>query len=191
MVYSELIGTSLVPLSRIVSGQAIDEWFLVEELGAASIRLQISFTPCRSNPILIKGISHDYETRGSYFPVRRGGDVTLYQDAHVGVEGTLPVVELDGGRTFRNEQCWQDMCSAIMEEKRLIYITGWSVYYMTKLVREPTRPVPGGMKSTLGDLLKRKADGGLRVVLLVWDDPTSVKMLYKLTVRMKLFVFFN
>ncbi|GFP83482.1 phospholipase d alpha 1 [Phtheirospermum japonicum] len=96
----------------------------------------------------------------------------------------LPVVELDGGRMFRNEQCWQDLCSAIVEAKRLIYITGWSIYYMTKLVRDPTRPVPGGMDSMLGDLLKWKADKGVRVVLLVWDDPTSVKKLYKLKVRL-------
>ncbi|GFP95398.1 phospholipase d delta [Phtheirospermum japonicum] len=149
------------------------------------------FTPCRSNPILLKGISRDYETRGSYFPLRRGGDVTLYQDAHVGVEGTLPVVDLDGGRTFRNEQCWKDMCSAIVEAKIPIYITGWSVYYMTKLVREPTRPVPGGMDSTLGDLLKWKADEGVRVILLVWDNSTSVKKLYKLKVCLILYIRFH
>ncbi|GFP96891.1 phospholipase d alpha 2 [Phtheirospermum japonicum] len=83
------------------------------------------------------------------------------------------------------------MCNAIVEAKRLIYITGWSVYYTMKLVREPTRPVPGGMDSTLGDLLKWKADEGVRVVLLVWDDLTSVKKLYKLKVRLILYIRFH
>ncbi|GFP80149.1 phospholipase d delta [Phtheirospermum japonicum] len=183
---------ALVPLNKIISGQPIDEWFPVQlENHDASIRLQITFKPCLSNPILLKGISDNYETRGSYFPLRRGGDVTLYQDAHVGKEGTLPVVQLDGGRMFQNEQCWQDMCSAILGAKRLIYVTGWSVYDKTKLVREPTtRPVPVSSELTLGELLKRKASEGVKVVLLVWDDPTSMKKkLYKLKVCIILFAF--
>ncbi|GFQ06152.1 phospholipase d delta [Phtheirospermum japonicum] len=150
MVYSELIGTSLVALSRIISGQAIDEWFPVEELDDASIRLlhTLSFKPDSS-----EGDFPRLRNEGELFPLTsRRGCVT----------------------------CCKDMCIAIVEAKRLIYITGWSVYYMTKLVREPTRPVPGGMDSTLWDLLKWKADKGVRVVLLVWDDPTSVKKLYKL-----------
>ncbi|GFP80148.1 phospholipase d delta [Phtheirospermum japonicum] len=182
ILHTKRIGMALVPLNQIISGQPIDEWFPVHlENHDASIRLQITFKPCRSNPILLEGISDNYETRGSYFPLRRGGDVTLYQDAHAGKEGTLPVVQLDGGRMFQNEQCWQDMCSAIERAKRLIYVTGWSVYVKTKLVREPTtRPVPGGSE-TLGELLKKKASEGVKVVLLVWDDPSSVKQkLYKL-----------
>lgn len=55
----------------------------------------------------------------------------------------------------------------------MIYITGWSVYTEITLVRDPRREVPGDEGLTLGQLLKRKADQGVRVNLLVWDDRTS------------------
>ncbi|CAD6260285.1 unnamed protein product [Miscanthus lutarioriparius] len=51
--------------------------------------------------------------------------------------------------------------------RRLIYITGWSVFHTIHLVRDGH----GGM--ALGDLLRRKSQEGVRVLLLVWDDPTS------------------
>ncbi|KAL3634930.1 hypothetical protein CASFOL_021984 [Castilleja foliolosa] len=179
-MHSEPIGIAEVPLNKIRLGEPIDEWFLVKSKDPnASIRLQIYFKSCSSNMIYRDGISDRYEMKVCYFPLRRGCEVTLYQDAHVGKEGTLPVVRLDGGRTFRNKQCWQDICSAIMEAKKSIYVMGWSVYVGTRLVREPTRKLPGGNELRLGDLLIRKANEGVKVVLLVWDDPTSLKVKQK------------
>ncbi|KAL3634928.1 hypothetical protein CASFOL_021982 [Castilleja foliolosa] len=179
-MHSKPIGIAEVPLNKIRLGEPIDEWFTVQSKAHdALIRLEICFKPFSSNLIYREGISGNYEIKDCYFPLRRGCEVTLYQDAHVGKEGTLPVVRLDGGRTFRNEQCWQDMCSAILEAKKLIYVLGWSVNVWTRLVREPTRPLPSGNELMLGDLLKQKANEGVKVVLLVWDDPTSLKVKQK------------
>ncbi|KAI7745937.1 hypothetical protein M8C21_009393, partial [Ambrosia artemisiifolia] len=72
---------------------------------------------------------------------RKGGKVTLYQDAHVD-DGSLPSMHLDGGLKYQNGDCWHDIGEAIKQARRLIYITV-----------------------------------GVRVLLLVWDDPTSRSIL--------------
>ncbi|KAI7738068.1 hypothetical protein M8C21_018057 [Ambrosia artemisiifolia] len=109
---------------------------------------------------------------GTYFPLRRGGKVTLYQDAHVD-DGSLPSMHLDGGLKYQNGDCWHDICEAIKQARRLIYITGWSVFHSVQLVRNGD----GAKDSYLGDLLKAKSSEGVRVLLLVWDDPTSRSIL--------------
>ena len=63
----------------------------------------------------------------------------------------------------------------ILEARHIIYIAGWSVNASIHLVRDPDRPMPAGAALTRGQLLKRKADvEGVRVLVLVWDDQTSV-----------------
>ncbi|KAG8063163.1 hypothetical protein GUJ93_ZPchr0003g18661 [Zizania palustris] len=52
----------------------------------------------------------------------------------------------------------------------MVYIAGWSVNTDVVLVRDPRRPSSG----TLGELLKRKANDGVTVLMLVWNDRTSV-----------------
>lgn len=105
--------------------------------------------------------------------------MTLYQDAHVN-EGDLPGIELERGKQFEHNNCWEDICHAILEAHHMIYIVGWSVYDKVKLVREPSpsRPLPEGGDLTLGDLLKFKSQEGVRVCLLVWDDKTSHDKLF-------------
>ncbi|PQQ14260.1 phospholipase D beta 1 [Prunus yedoensis var. nudiflora] len=109
---------------------------------------------------------------GTYFPLRRGGRVTLYQDAHVH-DGCLPNLELDGRVQYEQGNCWQDIFDAISKARRLIYITGWSVYHKVRLVRDKDETTD----YMLGDLLKTKSQEGVRVLLLVWDDPTSRSIL--------------
>jgi phospholipase D1/2 len=112
----------------------------------------------------------------TYFPLRRGGRVTLYQDAHVPGDGScLPEIRLGNGTTYRHGQCWHDVYDAMSQARKLIYITGWSVFHTIHLVRDDGN---GGEKGrSLGDLLNRKSKEGVRVLLLVWDDPTSRSVL--------------
>ena len=126
------------------------------------------------NPLYIRGIAdlNHFGVKQSYFPVRLGGSVTLYQDAHV-PNGMLPELELDDGVVYQHGKCWEDICHSILEAHHLVYIVGWSVYHKVKLVREPTRPLPSGGNLNLGELLKYKSQEGVRVLLLVWDDKTS------------------
>lgn len=178
---AEVIGVVRIPAERIATGEHISGWFPV--IGAngkqpkptTALQIEITFTPFEQNPFYRTGIAGDPEhlgVRHTYFPLRKGGLATLYQDAHV-PEGLLPDIEVDGGQVYRHEKCWEDICHAIVEAHHMVYIVGWSIYHKVKLIREPTRPLPRGGDLTLGDLLKYKSEEGVRVLMLVWDDRTS------------------
>ncbi|KAE8685423.1 Phospholipase D delta [Hibiscus syriacus] len=98
---SEAIGTAKIPASRIATGEHITGWFpLIGPKGKppkkdSSIYLDMTFTPCEKNPLYKQGVASDPELAGvrqTYFPLRKGNQVTLYQDAHVrGREPTRPL----------------------------------------------------------------------------------------------------
>ncbi|XXG86315.1 hypothetical protein AAC387_Pa11g1234 [Persea americana] len=179
---AQLIGIASIPVDKILSGDPVEGWFPI--LGPngnpprpdCALQASIKFTPFESNPEYHRSIAADPEKKGvqgTYFPVRKGGMVTLYQDAHV-LDRTLPEIELDNGKVSQHEKCWEDICHAILEAHHLIYIVGWSIYHKVRLVREPTRQLPHAVRElTLGELLKHKSQEGVRVLMLVWDDKTS------------------
>ncbi|XVE82422.1 hypothetical protein DITRI_Ditri16bG0003500 [Diplodiscus trichospermus] len=178
---SEVIGTAKIPAQKIALGDPISGWFpLINSSGKppkpdTAIYVDMKFTPCEKNPLYKQSIASDPEQAGvrhTYFPLRKGSKVTLYQDAHV-PEHILPKIELDDGKVYNQPKCWEDICYAISEAHHLVYVVGWSVFHKIKLVREPTRPLPRGGELTLGELLKYKSEEGVRVLLLVWDDKTS------------------
>ncbi|KAG8057619.1 hypothetical protein GUJ93_ZPchr0002g25853 [Zizania palustris] len=185
---AQLIGTATVPAEQVASCEDVEGWFPI--IGTSgkphkpdtALRLRFRFKPIATNPLYQHGIPGDPEQQGikdSYFPLRHGSRVTLYQDAHVN-EGDLPEIELEPGKLFEHNSCWEDICHAILEAHHMIYIVGWSVYDKVRLVREPSssRPLPEGGNLTLGELLKYKSQEGVRVCLLVWDDKTSHDKLF-------------
>ncbi|KFK29154.1 hypothetical protein AALP_AA7G096000 [Arabis alpina] len=137
----------------------------------AAVRLEMKFVPCGRNDVYTRGIT-SLGVTNCYFPVRPGGHVTLYQDAHVSPED-MPEIELDDGVLYQHERCWEDICNTIVQAHHMVYIVGWSIFHKVKLVRDPSRPLPNGGNLSLGDLLKYKSQEGVRVLLLVWDDKTS------------------
>lgn len=177
VVGSQLIGAVSIPVQELVLGTRIDGSFPILNASGkpvkdgAALTLSIQYTPMVKVPLYLNGIGaeSDYNgVPGTYFPVRKGGRVTLYQDAHVH-ENALPGMELDGGTQFKQQSCWEDIVYAISQARRLIYIAGWSVNHDVKIIRDEGKQAG----STLGDLLKIKSQEGVRVLLLVWDDPTS------------------
>ncbi|KAI7731071.1 hypothetical protein M8C21_027057 [Ambrosia artemisiifolia] len=186
---ADLLGTVHIPAEKIAIGDEIYDWFdLKNSRKESQLRLKMKFTPCENNPIYRNGIAGDPEQRGvwdTYFPVRKGSQVTLYQDAHVRAESKTPEIQLDGGRFYEQGRCWEDICHAISSAHHMIYIVGWSIYHKVKLIREPTRSMPRGGDQTLGDLLKYKSEEGVRVLLLVWDDKTSHSTLFGNTMMIK------
>ncbi|KAJ4843492.1 hypothetical protein Tsubulata_029123 [Turnera subulata] len=183
MFGAELIGVATVPVDKILSGATFSEWIpIVGSNGKppkpdCALLLELRFTRCEDNELYRHGIASQPGNGGvknCYFPLRHGGAVTLYQDAHVAEDGGLAErIELEGGARYEQDRCWEDICHAILEAHHLVYIAGWSVFHKVKLVREPTRPLPSGGNLSLGDLLKYKSEEGVRVLLLVWDDKTS------------------
>lgn len=187
VVGSQLIGVVAIPVEQIYSGARVEGVYPVLNNSGkpckpgATLKISIQYTPMEKLSIYHQGVGAgpDYQgVPGTYFPLRKGGTVTLYQDAHV-PDGCLPSLKLDNGFSYVHGKCWVDIFDAIRQARRLIYITGWSVWHNVRLVRDAGYP----SDITLGDLLRSKSQEGVRVLLLVWDDPTSRSILGYKTVR--------
>ncbi|KAL8556972.1 hypothetical protein ACS0TY_004444 [Phlomoides rotata] len=182
IVGSEIMGAVGIPIEHIIFGKPIiDATYPI--LGAdgkpcnrgASLTLSLKYTPMEREQLYHGGVGSDRDKEGvpyTYFRLNIGGTVTLYQDAHIH-DGSLPNVMLGNGTTYRHAHCWRDVYDAIAQARWLVYITGWSVYHLIQLVRDD----PDVKDSNLGELLKVKSQEGVRVLLLVWDDPTSTSIL--------------
>uniref|UniRef100_A0A6A7FUJ6 phospholipase D n=4 Tax=Hirondellea gigas TaxID=1518452 RepID=A0A6A7FUJ6_9CRUS len=121
-------------------------------------------------------ISIDFEkiTRQSYevpdciYPSRPGNKVTLYQDAHC---PKLPkVVHNSLGAEAVPHNAWEEIMNTMENAKKFIYITGWSVKTSISLVRDEH-----GDGKTIGQLLFNKANEGVDIRLLLWDELTSTE----------------
>uniref|UniRef100_A0A1J3GLI1 phospholipase D n=3 Tax=Noccaea caerulescens TaxID=107243 RepID=A0A1J3GLI1_NOCCA len=182
VVGSQLIGLVTIPVEQIYSGAKIEGTYPILNTSGkpckpgANLSLSIQYTPMEKLSVYHHGVGAgpDYQgVPGTYFPLRKGGTVRLYQDAHV-PQGMLPGIRLDNGMSYEHGKCWHDMFDAIRQARRLIYITGWSVWHKVRLVRDKAGPAS---ECTLGELLRSKSQEGVRVLLLIWDDPTSRSIL--------------
>ncbi|KAL9273762.1 Phospholipase D alpha 1-like protein, partial [Drosera capensis] len=180
-----LIGRAYVPVRDLLDGEEVDDWFRICDEdrnpldNGAKIHVKLQFFDVSRERNWDRGIrSAKYPgVPYTFFPQRTGCKVSLYQDAHV-PDNFIPKIPLSGGKKYEPHRCWEDVFDAISNAKHLIYITGWSVYTEIALVRDQKRPKSGG-ETTLGELLKRKANEGVKVLMLVWDDRTSVGSLKK------------
>jgi len=66
--------------------------------------------------------------------------------------------------------CGRTICGA----RSAIYIGGWSVNVRIRLLRGKDEDIAPYGNPTLGELLLQKAKEGVTVLLLVWDDQTSL-----------------
>ncbi|KAH9575045.1 hypothetical protein CY35_01G091700 [Sphagnum magellanicum] len=179
IIGTAVVGRAKVPAFELLSGRKIDDWYYLyntagERLKDARIRFYLHFFEASRDPFWGRGI-HDAHYLGvpyCYFPQRTGCRVTLYQDVHM-FDNFLPPIYLAGDKIQQPTRCWEDIFEAISNAQHLIYITGWSVFTEITLIRDPRQQVLGDASLTLGQLLKKKADQGVRVNLLVWDDRTS------------------
>ncbi|BBN05147.1 phospholipase D1/2 [Marchantia polymorpha subsp. ruderalis] len=179
-----LIGRAKVPVSEVLSGRVIDDWYDLfrdngdpVKGGEAKVRFRMQYFAAVDDECWGRGInSPDFPgVPYTFFQQRKGCRVRLYQDAHM-ADNFLPPIYLDNGQ-HEPTRCWEDAYQMIMGAKHLIYITGWSVYTEIKLIRDEDRMIEGAEGVTLGELLKRKAAEGVKVNLLVWDDRTSIGFL--------------
>lgn len=182
MLGAQYIGEMKIPAEHLLN-ESVDKQFfdLVTKDGkpckpGAQIEISLRFCPVGMDPLFKDGVGKGPNYRGvpnTYFPLRTGGRLTLYQDAHV-PDNYLPEITLDKGVKFQHRNCWEDICEALLDAQHVIYIAGWSIYTKTKLVRNTNKPRNEAAYKSLGDILKQKADRhGVRVLLLVWDDKTS------------------
>ncbi|QHO04691.1 hypothetical protein HN51_060669 [Arachis hypogaea] len=133
-----------------------------------SLHMKLNFDEAFNNSKI--GIERAFfqEVSDSYYPLRNGCKVTLYQDAHVPDDYVKKMVNA-GLVNYEPQRCWEDIFDAINKAEHFIYIAGWSFYTDITLRRDPKRPKDGG-EPKLGELLKRKANAGVKVVLLLWEN---------------------
>ncbi|KAG8075361.1 hypothetical protein GUJ93_ZPchr0006g42088 [Zizania palustris] len=185
-----LIGRAYLPVKELLSGEPVER--RLEILGEnkqklphePTIHVRLQFRDVAADGKWWGGGVGDVEypgVPGTYFDQHPGCRVTLYQDAHV-PDAFAPTIPLAGGENYQPGRCWEDVFDAISNAQHLIYITGWSVYTDITLIRDGARQRPGG-DATLGELLKRKAKEGVRVLMMVWDDVTSMQPLHKLGIK--------
>lgn len=182
---ARVIGRAYMPAEELVNGEEVDRWLKIMKNnhkplhGGPKIHVRLQFFDATREFSWSRGIrSHKFPgVPYTFFTQRNGCRVTLYQDAHI-PDKFIPKIPLAGGKYYEPQRCWEDVFDAISKAEHLIYITGWSVYTKITLVRDLRRQKPGG-ELTLGELLKKKASEGVRVLMLVWDDRTSVKLLKK------------
>ncbi|KAJ9559254.1 hypothetical protein OSB04_013868 [Centaurea solstitialis] len=177
-----LIGRAYLPVEEVVNGYEVDRWLeILDEdrnpiRGRSRIHVKLKYVSVERDSHWSQGIK-SLRFGGipyTFFRQREGCEITLYPDAHVLDDNITSYLVSEG--YYEPQRCWEDIFDAINDAKHLIYISGWSVYTKIVLVRDPRRPKPGG-DVTLGELLKRKADEGVNVLMLVWDDRTSVELL--------------
>ncbi|KAK4854015.1 hypothetical protein QYF36_017717 [Acer negundo] len=182
---ARVIGRAFMHVEELLNGEEIDKWIKIlgknhkPLRGGSKIHVKLKFLDVKQHCNWSKGIRSPKFPGVPYtfFSQRNGCRVTLYQDAHV-PDKFIPKIPLAEGKFYEPHRCWEDIFDAISNAKHLIYITGWSVYTKITLVRDLRRPKSGG-DIILGELLKKKASEGVKVLMLVWDDRTSVKLLKK------------
>ncbi|KAD6794634.1 hypothetical protein E3N88_05530 [Mikania micrantha] len=180
-----LIGRAYVPVEDLLEGEEVDRWveILDEDKNPvesdSKIHVKLQYFDVTQDRNWARGIkSSKYPgVPYTFFSQRQGCRVSLYQDAHV-PDNFIPKIPLAGGKYYEPHRCWEDVFDAITNAKHFIYITGWSVYTEITLIRDSRREKSGG-DITLGELLKKKSSEGVKVLMLVWDDRTSVGVLKK------------
>ncbi|KAG4211673.1 hypothetical protein ERO13_A02G115700v2 [Gossypium hirsutum] len=108
--------------------------------------------------------------RNATFPQRADCNVKLYQDVHHTSAFQPPFSSFSSAPT----KLWEDVYKAIEGAKHLVYIAGWSFNPNMALVRDPETSIPHARGVKLGELLKRKAEEGVAVRIMLWNDETSL-----------------
>ncbi|KAF5751275.1 Phospholipase D epsilon family protein [Tripterygium wilfordii] len=139
------------------------------------LRLMLWFKPAELEPTWQKILDYDGDfpgLRNATFPQRSNCHVTLYNDAHHSSNFHPPSAICGPPRKL-----WEDVYKAIEGAKHLIYIAGWSINPTMVLVRDAETDIPHAVGVTIGELVKRKAEEGVAVRVMIWDDETSLPII--------------
>lgn len=184
LIGAGVLGHGSVPTASVAAGEPLELWVGLRGGERAHgthtprLRVRLRFLdverdPCWDAGIRLPGFAG---VTPAFFPERTNCSVTLYQNSHLS-NGFDPSVRLDGGRPYRPARLWEDLYVAIRDARHFVYVAGWSVNTAITLVRDASRMIPGAEGVTLGELLKRKADEGVAVLVMPWQDKTSVPFL--------------
>ncbi|XP_068664886.1 phospholipase D alpha 4-like [Aristolochia californica] len=180
-----ILGLLHIPAQSLVTGiESYNGLFSLfsenrKPIPKLKLRLRLRFKPAEKDPYWGKGLQ-DKEfkglTKGVTFHQRSDCGVILYQDAHHRPL-FLPMVNVHGEQRYRPRKLWEDVYMAMDGAKHLIYIAGWSLNPKMVLVRDSETEIPNAKGVAIGDLLKLKAEEGVAVRIMLWNDETSLPVI--------------
>ncbi|XP_058101957.1 phospholipase D alpha 4 isoform X3 [Magnolia sinica] len=180
-----ILGKIHIPAHQLLNNASLHDGFfpLLTEKGKPipklKLRFRLGFKHAESDRHWGRGFAHGTFlgiTSGVTFHQRSNCAVTLYQDAHHR-PCFQPPLHMDGGQMYQSRKLWEDIYKAMDGTKHLIYIAGWSLNPKIVLVRDPETEIPQAKGVTIGELLKRKAEEGVAVRIMLWDDETSLPII--------------
>jgi phospholipase D1/2 len=197
---AEEIGVAHLPVSDLMTFGGVDGKpqrtgvhrvvYLDGNVRNGAFEFYVEYIPCDMMHSTLreqKGPDAAMVVPGVYFKQRQHNQVRLYINADDKTEdyGT-PAIQYgkDQSKKWKPQRLWRDIYDSWCQAKELIYIVGWSVDYRQSLLRGEEcktglnqRPNGNGTYSPyIGELLKQKADEGVTVNLLIWDDNTSTRL---------------
>jgi len=168
---SQTVGTFTIDISEVVKGELIkgpnDGWFdvIVGKDGETqgSVLLELQYFPV--------GEYAGKVLNDAYFESKSGNRVTLYQDAMTPQLPVFDTIVNPDGSPYKPTNCWRDLFHAINNAQKIVYITGWSVYTSIGLLRG--EEAAENDDSNIGELLKKKAEQGVTVLVMVWNEASN------------------
>ncbi|KAB7497371.1 Phospholipase D alpha 1 [Armadillidium nasatum] len=160
------LGESTISLAPVYKKWEKKEWVTLNN-GNGQIYIYLKFIPFINSKIKFnhEPLNIDY----LYFAPRKGGNIQLYQDAHV-----TSIPELHTRILSKdNHNAFEDIANAFENAQKFIYVAGWSVWTELEIKKD-------GKKETIGDILKRRSEAGVNVLVLLWNDKFSAKLCQEL-----------
>ena len=168
-VGGETVGKFQIPAQQLLGGQPVSGWYdlVVNKVGDIQGRVNIWLQFLSTQQMGDMGkVLED-----AYFESSGDNCLTLYQDADTPHLPVFAGIENTSGEQYIPTRCWRDLFQAINQAQQIIYITGWSVFTGISLLRGEGRA--GDEESNIGELLKKKASEGVKVLIMTWNDKSN------------------
>ncbi|XP_071551943.1 uncharacterized protein [Panulirus ornatus] len=160
-----VLGEVSIRPEDLMDGETLEGWYPLSGCDGR-INLKMNYVPKEL-------IEATFEVPDCYFPLREGCEVRLYQDAHCPQLSIFEGIPTASGEIYAPPCAWIDLYKALNGAQRFIYISGWSVFTNTILVRGDDDSEEEGKGETVGELLIRKAAEGVRVLVMIWNEKMS------------------
>ncbi|GBG86053.1 hypothetical protein CBR_g40954 [Chara braunii] len=185
-VVNEHVGTAYIRASSVMQRGGADSWYTLCSDGQASewkdarVLLHLGFVELHADASAVRsarGLQEmnkwDPPISMSPFPSREGNQVTLFQDAIV-PSNFSPKIVLENGTMYQQHSLFEQICVSVLNAKHFIYIVGWDFLSSLVLVRGD-RGDPRCRGVSIGQLLTQRAQAGVKVLLMLWDNEFNFK----------------